>query len=361
MNRGASGRVVLAEPTVLEVEPEVLNRPTAQTLEWSGVLAQKGYVFGVDVSADGERVVLADLSGNVVGRSAEAHGRAGSSSSGGDSGVAPDLIVERVLGMMRALLKKHNVKPREVLRAAVGFGGPVDALKGQVRMNHDVPGWEGFPLAAKLEAGLDVPTFLENDARLAALGEVWFGAGRDTTACDLVYVHWSTGVGGGIVADGRLLRGASTIAGEVGHTVVRLGDDALPCRCGGKGHLEAYVRGTALIARARTLLGETSLPGDIEDLFGQAGNNLVLEGLMNESVSLMGIAVANLITQINPNIVVIGGRVARHAGVLIQRIAELALDSAMPLSARGVRIVPAELGDEATVMGAVALALDSLR
>jgi glucokinase len=263
--------------------------------------------------------------------------------------------------MMRALLKKHQVKPREVLRAAVGFGGPVDALRGQVRTHHDAPGWEGFPLAQKLESGLDVPTFLENDARLAALGEVWFGAGRDTSECDMVYVHWSTGVGGGIVAGGKLLRGASTLAGEVGHTVVRTGDDALPCRCGGKGHLEAYVRGTALLTRARAVAGAEQAPANIASLFAQADSNPQLLGLLDEAVDLLGVTVANLITQINPNLVVIGGNVARHAGALIPRIADLALQSSMPVSADGVSIVPADLGEESTLMGAVALALDSLR
>lgn len=344
---------MLAEPDKGGATPEVLRRSTPQTLEWSGVLAQKGYVFGVDISVEGERVVLADLRGNIVGRS--------HASSDTDTSNSPGDVVSRVSNMMRALLKKHGVKPREVLRAAVGFGGPVDALRGQVRRHHDAPGWEGFPLAQEIETALDVPTFLENDARLAALGEVWFGAGRGTSECDMVYVHWSTGVGGGIVTDGKLLRGSSTIAGEVGHTVVRTGDDALPCRCGGKGHLEAYVRGAALLSRARAALGEASAPGDVGSLFAQASDSPALQGLLDESVALMGVTVANLITQINPNLVVIGGNVARHADELIPRIAYLAMQSAMPVSTNGVQIVPADLGDESTLMGAVALALDSLR
>lgn len=344
---------MVAEPVVTEATPIVLSRPTTQTMEWSGVLAQKGYVFGADISVESERVVLADLSGNVIGRAQSAVGK--------DTSVAPDDVIARVSGMMRALLEKHNVKIRKVLRAAVGFGGPVDALRGEVRRHHDAPGWEGFPLAQKLEADLDVPTYLENDARLATLGEVWFGAGRETAECDMVYVHWSTGVGGGIVTDGKLLRGSSTIAGEFGHTVVHTGDDALPCRCGAKGHLEAYIRGTALLSRARDLVGEAEAPADIDALFEMAGSNPAIQGLLDESVSLMGVTVANLITQVNPNVVVIGGIVARHAGALIPRIADMALQSAMPVSTTGVTIVAAQLGDEATLMGAVALALDSLR
>ncbi|MEO5951718.1 MAG: ROK family protein [Chloroflexia bacterium] len=353
MNKGSTGRVMVAEAAVTEATPIGLSRPTTQPLEWSGVLAQKGYVFGADISVDSERVVLADLSGNVVDR-IYSPVDAGTS-------VAPEDVVARVSGMMHALLEKHNVKIRKVLRAAVGFGGPVDALRGEVRRHHDAPGWEGFPLAQKLEAALDVPTYLENDARLATLGEVWFGAGRETAECDMVYVHWSTGVGGGIVTDGKLLRGSATIAGEFGHTVVVTGDTALPCRCGGKGHLEAYIRGTSLLSRARDLVGDSAAPTDIAGLFEMARSNPEVQGLLDEAVALMGVTVANLITQINPNLVVIGGLVARHADVLIPRISEIALQLAMPLSTTGVTIVPAQLGDEATLMGAVALALDSLR
>lgn len=353
MNKTQTGGVVLAEPVVSEARPDVLNRPATQPLEWSGVLAQKGYVLGADISAESERVVLADLSGNVIDR-ASANIEEGTS-------VAPDDVASRVSGMMRALLSKHQVKPRELLRAAVGFGGPVDSLRGEVRRHHDAPGWEGYPLARKIESALDVPTYLENDARLATLGEVWFGAGRETAECDMVYVHWSTGVGGGIATDGKLLRGSSTIAGEFGHTVVVAGESALPCRCGGKGHLEAYIRGTALLARARDMLGEANAPADITSLFALAGANPGIQGLLDEAVALMGITIANLITQVNPNLVVIGGSVARHADSLIPKIADIALQLAMPVSTAGVTIVPTALGNEATLMGAVALALDSLR
>ena len=329
----------------------MLDRPLTRPLDWSGVLAQSGYVFGVDISTAGETVVLADLQGNLVSRLS------------GDAldSQTSDEVIHRVLGMMNALLKEKGVKKREVLRAAVGFGGPVDALHGKVLMHHDVSGWEGVPLASQIESGLDVPTFLDNDARLAALGEVWFGAGRDTAQCDLVYVHWSTGVGGGIVADGRLLRGASTIAGEIGHTLVRTDDDALPCRCGGRGHLEAYVRGPALLARSQAPVTGRSDSDSIQALFASARDNAAVSSLLDEAVQMLGVTIANLITQINPTMVVIGGMVARHAGDVIPRIAELALSSAMPVSARNVRIVPAALGDDATVMGAVALALSSLR
>jgi glucokinase len=327
------------------------KRPTTQPLDWSGVLAQQGYVFGVDISAESQRVALADVHGSVVGSA---------SNGAGALTLDPSAVVEHVSGMMRDLLEKGGIKQREVLRAAVGFGGPVDAAKGIVRRSHDAEAWNDYPLAAEIEQGLDVPTFLENDARLAALGEVWFGAGRDTAECDLVYIHWSTGVGGGIVTSGRLLNGATTIAGEIGHTAVRTGDAAVPCRCGGKGHLEAYVRGPALIERTRALGGGRD-PRSVADVFALATSDGEVRALLDEAAHLMGVTAANLITSINPNMLVIGGRVAREAARLIPSIAETAREYAMPVSIEGVEVVPTTLGDEATLMGAVALALEKLR
>jgi glucokinase len=181
----------------------------------------------------------------------------------------------------------------------------------------------------------------------------------------MVYIHWSTGVGGGIVADGRLVRGATTTAGEIGHTVVRTGADALPCRCGGYGHLEAYVRAPALLQRAALLLAQPprdSLPPDsVSALFEQAEHDEVLKSLVDEVVEMMAVTTGNLITSLNPNRAVIGGRVAREGAHLIPRIADLARSYALPVSAQAVTIAPASLGDDAAVMGAVALALDSLR
>jgi glucokinase len=327
------------------------KRPATQPLDWAGVLAQQGYVFGVDISAESQRVALADVRGSIL---------ATASDGAGALTLDPAAVVEQVSAMMQGLLESNGIKPREVLRIGMGFGGPVDAARGLVRRSHDAAAWNDYPLANEIEARLDAPTFLENDSRLAALGEVWFGAGRGTAECDLVYIHWSTGVGGGIVTGGRLLSGATTIAGEVGHTAVVTGMGALPCRCGSKGHLEAYVRGPALIERTRALGGGRD-PQTVADVFALAANDAEVRDLVDEAARIVGVTAANLITSINPNILVIGGRVAREANHLMPRIAEVAHEYAMPVSMQGVEVIPTTLGDDATLMGAVALALDKLR
>jgi glucokinase len=374
MNRSAK-RVPVPVPVVTEAGETVEDAHHAHhagraplPLDWSGVLAQQGYVFGVDISGYGERVVLADLRGFVLGRDSHVR-RQGEARQ-------PEETMSRVSGMMRDLLEGKGIRPREVLRIGVGFGGPVDARRGRVRQAHDSPGWEDFPIAAILEAAFEAPTLLDNDARLAALGEVWFGAGGGDPECHLVYVHWSTGVGGGIVAGGKLFRGATTLAGEIGHTTVRTErSDALPCRCGGVGHLEAYVREPALVQRARQAYSqahptdvaadaeaqaEARIP-DVKALLALAEHDPQLDAFIAEAVDLMAVTIGNLITALNPSMVVVGGKVAREGAHLIPRISELARRYAMPLSTRDVLIVPAMLGEDSAVMGAVALALDSLR
>jgi glucokinase len=328
---------------------------STHSLDWSSVLAERGYIFGVDISGSGEHVALADVRGNVVGRDAYARP---------DNGEQRPLdVLERVTAMMGRLLEANDVKPREVLRAGVGFGGPVDAARGVVRLSHDYAGWEDYPLAAEIERVFDVPTLLDNDARLGALGEMWFGAGQGDPNSHLVYVHWSRGVGGGLVAGGRLVRGDSTIAGEIGHLTVRTGKSAVPCRCGGRGHLEAYVRAATLLESARALLN--SPESDVDDLtiasiFAADGHES-LKPLVEEAVDMLALSIGNLITALNPARVVIGGQVAREAASCIPRISDAARAYAMPLAARNVEIVPATLGEDSGVMGAVALGLDSLR
>lgn len=324
---------------------------TAQSLDWSGVLARQGYVLGVDISGDGERVVLCDLHGKVVGREVHSDNRG--------TPQPPKQVMPRLISTIQRLLDTNGVKPREVLRIGAGFGGPVDAGLGTARLAHDCAGWEDYPIAAQLEARFDVPSMLDNDARLAALGEMWFGAGNADPECDLVYLHWSTGIGGGIVSGGRLLRGVTTTAGEIGHTTVRTGGDLLPCRCGGTGHLEAYLRAPALLTRARAL--DDSDLKDVADLLSNAERSPRLQQLVDEAVEMMAVTVGNLITFLNPSLVVIGGRVAREGSSLIPLIAKLARTYALPISAQDVKIVPASLGEDSTMMGAVALALESLR
>ena len=264
---------------------------------------------------------------------------------------------------------------REVLGgkrpAAVGvsFGGPV--REGVVLLSHHVPDWEDFPLAEWLREHFGAPAAVENDANAAALGEWRYGAGRGTRY--FLYVTVSTGVGGGIVIGGRLYRGADGLAGEIGHMVVDPGGPR--CTCGRRGCLEAFSAGPAIARRARELLASHHRSGEgriILELVGgdpsritarevamaaARGDPLAAE-ILREAGEALGFGLAQAIALLNPERVALGGGVVKAGEPFLAHVRKAANAWAFP-GAR-VEIALAELGDDAPLWGAAALAQDLL-
>jgi glucokinase len=235
-------------------------------------------------------------------------------------------------------------------------------------LSHRASGFEDFPIVNLLEEQLGIPTVLDNGARASLLGEVLFGAARG--ANDAVYVHLGTGVGGGIIVDGRLLHGASSTAGEIGHMVVSVGGPV--CSCGKPGHLEAYAAAPSIVSRFR----ERLLAGDadtftrwsstasisVKSIFDAARRHDVLaEEIVTETVQVLGLAIANLITVLNPTVVIVGGSVSDVGSLLMEPLGARVRQYSYPASMRRVRLNASKLGADATVLGAVALALHSMR
>lgn len=256
--------------------------------------------------------------------------------------------------------------------AAVGvsFGGPVLAAEGRVRLSDHVPGWEDMPLATWLEARYRAPAAVDNDANVAALGEYRYGAGR---GCDsLLYVTVSTGVGGGWVLQGRPWRGADSMAGEIGHTVA---DPQGPrCYCGQRGCVERLASGPYLAAYARELLEAEAEAGaqlrrraqgrlaslTAEDVAAAAaeGDALAWRAL-ERSAWALGLGLGNAVNFMNPARIVLGGGVTKAGERYWDRLCEVTRAVARP-QAR-LDLVPAALGDDAPLWGAVALAERRLR
>jgi glucokinase len=251
--------------------------------------------------------------------------------------------------------------------AAVGvsFGGPVDAPGGIVRLSHHVPGWEQFPLRDRLQAHFGVPVSIDNDANVAALGEYRFGAGQGSDS--LLYITVSTGVGGGWVLNGRVWRGANGMAGEIGHTVV---DPAGPlCLCGKRGCVERLASGPYLAQDMRTAL--TAQPGrggilrelardQMDAITGQSvaeaaarGDDLAGEALAHAAWGL-GAGIGNAANLMNPERVVLGGGMTKSGERWWQIVRRAAREVALPQVR--IDIVPAALGDDAPLWGAIALA-----
>jgi glucokinase len=255
--------------------------------------------------------------------------------------------------------------------AAIGvsFGGPVDATGRLVFLSHHIPGWEHVPLCDQLEAEFGTLAAMANDGNVGALGEYAFGAGAGCES--LLYVTVSTGVGGGWVLGGDIFAGADGMAGEIGHTTVDLRGPL--CVCGRHGCVEARACGPAFAAVAQARLraepgagaklralagGEISrVTGQLVAQAAEAGDALASEVLLSAARSL-GFGLGTAINLINPERVVVGGGVSKSGAAWWAALRAAARANALP-QAR-VDVVPASLGDDAPLWGAVALAQELL-
>lgn len=251
--------------------------------------------------------------------------------------------------------------------AAVGvsFGGPVDYASGAVRLSHHVPGWENLPLRQRLEDEFGAPASVDNDANVAALGEHRYGAGQG--ADSLLYITVSTGVGGGWILNGRPWRGHESMAGEFGH--IQVDPNGPDCVCGSHGCVERLAAGPNIARRAREWLAAQPnrgaqlrrlVGGNLSAVDGQAvaqaaaqGDELAWEAL-GVSAQALGVAIGSTANLINPQRFVLGGGVTKSGARYWDLIRATARAVAMPEV--HYEILPAGLGDDAPLWGAVALA-----
>ncbi len=267
-----------------------------------------------------------------------------------------------MLHMARQLLAQA---PGRLAAVGVSFGGPVDAARGLVRLSHHVPGWEETPLRDLLAAELGVPVAVDNDANVAALGEWRFGAGQGCAS--LLYVTVSTGIGGGWILGGRVWSGADGMAGEIGHVVVRPG--GTECACGKAGCLEAEACGLAIAAAAQAAVRHNapagagllvSAGGRAEAITARhvataaAAGDALAQAILDRAAQALGAGLGAAINLLNPERVCLGGGVTKSGERWWRVVRETARDHALPQDR--VDIVPAALGDDAPLWGAVALA-----
>ncbi len=278
----------------------------------------------------------------------------------------PQAVMERVIQTI------HQVWPQQGTVQAISIvaPGPLDPFEGVVIEAPNLPDWDHVPVRDILTKAFSLPVFVGNDANLAALAEHRFGAGQGLD--DLIYMTISTGVGGGIILGGKLLLGSKGLAGEIGHMIVQPGGPL--CGCGNRGCLEAVASGTAIGREARVLVsggkGESILQaagGDREAVesrsVGQAaakGDPLAIK-LLADAGRNVGIAIASLMHLFNPQRFILGGGVSQAGDLLFEPVRESAREWAMsPLYWQGVDILPAALGDDVGLLGALALALTEM-
>jgi len=261
-----------------------------------------------------------------------------------------DEVLEELFAVGRAALEASDDDGAEIDAIGIGCGGPLDADSGILLAPPHLPGWRDVPVTSLAAREYGVPATLENDATAAAAGEHRWGAGSGTR--NMVYLTLSTGVGGGVVIDGRLYRGASGNGGELGHVTVDW--RGRPCRgCGRRGCLEAYVSGTSIAERAQEAGLEVSTAEEVTSAARTGDPRAV--AVWEETLAALACGVISIVNLFEPELVVIGGGVSRAGEQLLAPLRERVRAGAMRPAGEAVRIVRSALGDHVGVVGAAAI------
>ena len=317
------------------------------------------FVLGIDIGGTNLVVgsVAEDGSAMVASASEPTHSEAGATD-----------VVDRLVGLAeRAIATTRREAPgAEILGVGVGAPGPLDTKRGIVLLTPNL-GWVNLPLRQIIHERLGLPAALDNDANCAVLGEWWVGAARG--ARNAIGITIGTGIGGGLILEGKLYHGASDVAGEIGHTTIDT--EGRRCKCGNYGCLEAYASGPNIAIRAIEEIeaGAVSrLPGyvggDLKQitaqtvyLAAQEGDELALE-VVNDTAKFLGVGIGNLLNVFNPEVVVVCGGVTLAGDHLFEPLRREVARRAFKPAVTACRIVPGELAGTAGVYGAAKIFLD---
>ena len=311
-------------------------------------------ILGIDIGGSKCAVALGRTDGKILARQAIP--------TEGDRR-SPQDVLERLAAIARDLLvsTKGAGKPTGV---GVSCGGPLDTKTGVIHTPPNLPEWKAVPVRAFFEKALNLPVRVENDANATALAEWKFGAGKGTR--NFVFLTMGTGIGGGLILDGRLYRGTNDLAGEIGHQTILMNGPL--CGCGKRGCLEALASGPAIarLARESMLYGRHKRvlalaggkPGDITAAHVvEAANDgdPFARQILDEAGTYMGLGIANVIQMLNPERIALG-TIAVHAGDhILDPIRAAVAEYAWKRSADVCQILPAALGDQAQDLAAIAL------
>ncbi|MFI0976553.1 ROK family protein [Streptomyces sp. NPDC021093] len=331
----------LKDGGTVEVTPTSAGGRRARSVSLSG---DAGVVIGVDFGHTHLRVAVGNLAHQVLAEESEPLDVDASAAQGFD----------RAEQLVKRLIEVTGISQDKVIGVGLGVPGPIDVESGLLGSTAILPGWQGINPSEELSARLGVPVYVDNDANLGALGELVWGAGRGVR--DLAYIKVASGVGAGLVIDGRVYRGPGGTAGEIGH--ITLDESGPVCRCGNRGCLETFTA-------ARYVL-PLLMPGHGPDLTMERVVRLAREGdpgcrrVIADVGRHIGSGVANLCNLLNPSRVVLGGDLADSGELVLGPIRDSVARYAIPSAARQLSVEPGALGSRAEVLGALALVLSEM-
>ena len=305
--------------------------------------------IGIDVGGTNVKIALVDNKGKIIY----------SNSIPTRAEMGYEYTINNMKEAITELIKETKSDPKNIESIGFGFPGQIDYQKGIVRLAPNIPGWVDVPIAEIMEKEFGIPTRVDNDVRCAALGELNYGAGQ---GCDnLICITVGTGIGSGLVINGKLVRGASNAAGEIGHIKLDMNGGPL-CGCGDRGCLEAFASGPSIVA-----LAEEYIKGGKSTKYRELANPDITPYIVSEAAKqgdpvakriftlvgeYIGIGLASVVNLLNPEKIIIGGGVAAAGDLLLTPIKESLVKRAMPIAGSAVEIVPAQLGNSAGVIGA---------
>ncbi len=314
------------------------------------------YYLGIDLGGTKILTGLADEDGKILVRSRKAT----------EAAKGQAAIIDNILATIEEVLIKAEIKAEQVNCIGVGSPGPLDVENGIIVENSNLP-WKNVPIVKIIEEKTGIKTLLKNDANAAALGEKWFGAGKDVD--NMFYVTVSTGVGGGAIINKKLFTGVTDNACEIGHTVI---DPAGPlCGCGNHGCLESFTSGSSIArlgqkeaaaGRAAKLLELAD--GEVEAIdavliarSARLGDKKAKE-IYQKVGYYLGIGLANTINLFNPEMIVLGGGVMRSADLFLDKAVKTMHELALATSSEIVEVKQAALAEDIGLMGAIAVAME---
>jgi len=310
------------------------------------------YGFGIDIGGTTVKIAYFDQEGNLLDK-----WEIPTVTAGGGDRILPDIAAS-----VKAFLSSRQIPEEDIIGIGLGVPGPVTA---DGRVNHCVNlGWGVFNIEKPLEELTGVPVKAGNDANVAALGECWKGGGKGCKS--MVMATLGTGVGGGIIIDGKVLYGVRGAGGEIGHVVLNR-NETRRCGCGKRGCAEQYCSATGIARIAEDLLAATDRPSALRDVFpvtakdifaaGSQGDEVALE-IMEQYYAYLGEFLANICSVIDPEVVVLGGGVSKAGKPLVEGARKYFLEHVFHAS-RDTRFELAVLGNDAGAYGAFKLVLDA--